>query len=53
MTKLYLAGPLFTLAEQSFNVDLARFLKKQGFEVWLPQDHELRQKPFFAWTSKP
>jgi hypothetical protein len=37
MPKLYLAGPLFTLAEQSFNVDLARFLKKQGFEVWLPQ----------------
>ena len=35
MTKLYLAGPLFTLAEQSFNADLARFLKKQGFEVWL------------------
>jgi nucleoside 2-deoxyribosyltransferase len=44
MTKLYLAGPLFTLAEQSFNVDLARFLRKQGFEVWLPQDHEPRQK---------
>jgi nucleoside 2-deoxyribosyltransferase len=44
MPKPYLAGPLFTLAEQSFNVDLARFLKKQGFEVWLPQDHEPRQK---------
>jgi nucleoside 2-deoxyribosyltransferase len=44
MTKLYLAGPLFTLAEQSFNADLARFLKKQGFEVWLPQEHEPRQK---------
>jgi nucleoside 2-deoxyribosyltransferase len=44
MTKLYLAGPLFTLAEQRFNADLARFLKTQGFEVWLPQEHEPRQR---------
>ena len=44
MTKLYLAGPLFTLGEQSFNADLARFLKKQGFKVWLPQEHEPRRK---------
>jgi nucleoside 2-deoxyribosyltransferase len=42
MTKLYLAGPLFTLAEQSFNAELARFLESQGFEVWLPQEHEPR-----------
>ena len=44
MTKLYLAGPLFTIAEQRFNVDLARFLEGEGFEVWLPQEHEPRQK---------
>ena len=44
MTKLYLAGPLFSLAEQRFNVDLARFLKKKGFKVWLPQTHEPRDK---------
>ena len=44
MTKLYLAGPLFTLAEQSFNAELARFLERQGFEVWLPQEHEPRSK---------
>jgi nucleoside 2-deoxyribosyltransferase len=44
MTKLYLAGPLFTVAEQNFNADLARFLKRRGFEVWLPQDHEPRRK---------
>jgi nucleoside 2-deoxyribosyltransferase len=44
MTKLYLAGPLFTLAEQSFNAGLAHFLKEKGFEVWLPQEHEPRQK---------
>jgi nucleoside 2-deoxyribosyltransferase len=42
MTKIYLAGPLFTLAEQRFNADLARFLESQGFEVWLPQEHEPR-----------
>jgi nucleoside 2-deoxyribosyltransferase len=44
MTKLYLAGPLFSLAEQGFNADLARFLKAEGFEVWLPQEHEPRAK---------
>jgi len=44
MTKLYLAGPLFTLAERSFNAELARFLENQGldFEVWLPREHEPR-----------
>jgi nucleoside 2-deoxyribosyltransferase len=40
MPKLYLAGPLFTLAERSFNAELARFLEAEGFEVWLPQEHE-------------
>jgi len=44
MTKIYLAGPLFTVAEQTFNADLARFLESQGFEVWLPQEHEPRRK---------
>jgi nucleoside 2-deoxyribosyltransferase len=44
MTKLYLAGPLFTLAEQRFNAELARFLESEDFEVWLPQDHEPRSK---------
>jgi nucleoside 2-deoxyribosyltransferase len=44
MTKIYLAGPLFSLAEQSFNTDLARFLESEGFEVWLPQEHEPRDK---------
>jgi nucleoside 2-deoxyribosyltransferase len=42
MTKLYLAGPLFTLGEQAFNAALARFLECEGFEVWLPQEHEPR-----------
>jgi nucleoside 2-deoxyribosyltransferase len=43
-TKLYLAGPLFTMAEQNFNASLARFLEGEGFEVWLPQEHEPRSK---------
>jgi nucleoside 2-deoxyribosyltransferase len=44
MTKIYLAGPLFTLAEQNFNAELARFLEGEGYEVWLPQEHEPREK---------
>jgi nucleoside 2-deoxyribosyltransferase len=44
MMKIYLAGPLFTLAEQNFNASLARFLESQGFEVWLPQEREPRRK---------
>jgi nucleoside 2-deoxyribosyltransferase len=43
MTKIYLAGPLFSLAEQGFNADLARYLESEGFEVWLPQEHEPRE----------
>jgi len=43
-TKIYLAGPLFTVAEQDFNAALARFLESHGFEVWLPQEHEPRRK---------
>lgn len=44
LTKIYLAGPLFTVAEQNFNAALARFLESHGFEVWLPQEHEPRRK---------
>jgi len=44
MRKIYLAGPLFTIAEQNFNAELARFLERQGFAVWLPQEHEPRRK---------
>lgn len=41
--KLYLAGPLFTSAERSFNVRLAEYLEDAGFEVWLPQAKEPRE----------
>jgi nucleoside 2-deoxyribosyltransferase len=42
--KIYLAGPLFTIAERDFNAALARFLEGHGFDVWLPQEHEPRRK---------
>lgn len=42
MTKLFLSGPLFTVAERDFNAGLARFLETQGFEVWLPQEQATR-----------
>jgi nucleoside 2-deoxyribosyltransferase len=48
MTSIYLAGPLFTLAEQKFNAELARFLEDEGFDVWLPQEHEPRRNTAHA-----
>jgi nucleoside 2-deoxyribosyltransferase len=35
--RLYFAAPLFSLAERSFNEDLAEQLEALGFEVFLPQ----------------
>jgi nucleoside 2-deoxyribosyltransferase len=35
---LYFAGPLFTLAEQQFNKNLANKLVGVGYNVYLPQD---------------
>ena len=42
--KIYLAGPLFTSAEQEFNRQLRDSLEKHGHEVWLPQEHEPRER---------
>lgn len=42
--KIYLAGPLFTVAERAFNTDLARELRNLGHDVWLPQDNEPRDR---------
>jgi nucleoside 2-deoxyribosyltransferase len=42
--KIYLAGPLFNVAEQEFNSKLARLLRSSGHEVWLPQEIEQRDK---------
>jgi nucleoside 2-deoxyribosyltransferase len=41
--RIYLAGPLFTTAERSFNSRLHDLLVAAGHEVWLPQDHEPRE----------
>ena len=38
LTRLYLAGPLFTQAERLWNVDFAGALRKAGFDVLLPQE---------------
>ena len=42
--RIYLAGPLFTAAEREFYVRLRDLLAAAGHEVWLPQDHEPRDK---------
>jgi nucleoside 2-deoxyribosyltransferase len=42
--KIYLAGPLFTTAEQEFNRQLCAALQHAGHEVWLPQEHEPRER---------
>lgn len=42
--RIYLAGPLFTTAECDFNLRLASGLRRCGHEVWLPQEHEQRDK---------
>jgi nucleoside 2-deoxyribosyltransferase len=38
--KIYLAGPLFSTAERTFNARLAELLREMKIEVWLPQDSE-------------
>jgi len=40
--KIYLAGPLFSAAERTFNNELTRLLRNKGHEVWLPQEFEQR-----------
>jgi nucleoside 2-deoxyribosyltransferase len=42
--KIYLAGPLFTTAEQEFNRRLRDILQYAGHDVWLPQEHEPRER---------
>jgi len=42
--KIYFAGPLFTAAERAFNRRLRDLLVAQGYEVWLPQEHEPRSR---------
>jgi len=35
--KLYFAGPLFNIAERTFNADLAKQIEELGYNVFLPQ----------------
>jgi nucleoside 2-deoxyribosyltransferase len=51
MTKLFLSGPLFTVAERDFNAGLARFLEAHEFEVWLPQERATRGGAKAIFTS--
>lgn len=36
--RVYLAGPLFNLAERRFNVELNSLVKRMGFETYFPQE---------------
>ncbi|QDV32827.1 nucleoside 2-deoxyribosyltransferase [Tautonia plasticadhaerens] len=50
--RIYLAGPLFTQAERSWNATIARALADGGHDVFLPQSEiqhldELRAEPVF------
>lgn len=38
--RIYLAGPLFSSAERTWNAELAARLEAGGHEVFLPQDRE-------------
>jgi nucleoside 2-deoxyribosyltransferase len=42
--KIYLAGPLFTVAERDFNARLAATLRHAKHEVFVPQEMEQRAK---------
>ncbi len=37
--RVYLAAPLFSAAERTFNGELASFLRARRFRVYLPQEH--------------
>ncbi len=38
MASIYLAGPLFTVAEMSFNREVSKYLNSKGYDVFLPQE---------------
>ena len=58
---IYLAAPLFSMAEQEFNRKLCNMIVKSGFSVFLPQEdsndttdmrHEEKQKYIFQQNLK-
>jgi nucleoside 2-deoxyribosyltransferase len=38
--RIFLAAPLFSEAERDFNSKIAAAFRKEGFEVWLAQEHK-------------
>jgi len=50
---IYFAAPLFSQAEQAFNLQLAEKLEEKGFRVFLPQRDgvEISQPPFIEMPS--
>ena len=46
--QIYLAGPLFTTAERTFNARLRDLLSAAGRQVWLPQEQEPRERTALA-----
>ena len=51
--KIYFAGPLFSQAEKEFNQKLTHKLKKNGFDVFLPQrDGAEKHKPPYDKMTK-
>ena len=42
--KIYFAGPLFTPYERSFIDECAAALRADGFEVFVPHEHELARE---------
>jgi len=42
--KIYLAGPLFTMAEREFNIQLATRLRAAGHEVFVPQENPASER---------
>jgi nucleoside 2-deoxyribosyltransferase len=37
-TKIFLAGPFFSEAEKRFNSEIIRRLRREGYDVWAPQE---------------
>jgi hypothetical protein len=51
--RLYLAGPLFIIADRDFNTQLALRLCAAGHEVFLPQEHEFDHHPIWRRAIVP
>jgi nucleoside 2-deoxyribosyltransferase len=51
---VYLAGPLFSMAERRFNLQLTERLETSGFRVFLPQRDGAQREtsPYDAMTSE-